>query len=82
MDTVMGIVRWVMDNMEVVFGILFAAHALALAIVNVTPTPADDRILGVIYRAVEWLAGVFTRTSKELPGEREEVVEVEMDEDL
>lgn len=47
--------------------ILVAAHGLALAIVNMTPTPKDDEALdsisrmGVkIYRGIELLAGVIT----------------------
>lgn len=47
--------------------ILVAAHGLALAIVNLTPTPKDNEALdsisrmGVkVYRAIELLAGVIT----------------------
>ena len=47
--------------------IIIAAHGLALAIVNLTPTPKDDQALdnisrmGVkVYRAIELLAGVIT----------------------
>jgi len=44
-----------------------AVHAAAVAIVNLTPTPKDDVILGKysavmvkLYRAIEVLAGVVT----------------------
>lgn len=44
-----------------------AAHALAVAIVNLTPTPKDDEALDnfsrtvvKVYRAIEILAGVIT----------------------
>jgi len=47
--------------------IVVAAHGLALAVVNLTPTPKDDEALdnisrmGVkVYRAIELLAGVIT----------------------
>ena len=47
--------------------IIVAAHGLALAVVNLTPTPKDDEALdnisrmGVkVYRAIELLAGVIT----------------------
>jgi hypothetical protein len=47
--------------------IIIAAHGLALAIVNLTPTPKDDEALdnisrmGIkVYRAIELLAGVIT----------------------
>jgi hypothetical protein len=37
---------------------------LALAVVNLTPTPKDDEIYGKIYRAIEILAGVITKLVK------------------
>jgi hypothetical protein len=51
-----------------VLGGLLAAHALASFVVNLTPTPEDDRWLGRAYRVIEWVAGV-TDTAKTLPGE-------------
>lgn len=48
-----------------------AAHGLALAIVNLTPTPKDNEALDTysrmvvrIYRAIEILAGVITPLAK------------------
>ena len=56
-----------MRHLPDVIGIVIAAHGLALAIVNMTPTPKDDEALdsisrmGVkVYRAIELLAGVIT----------------------
>lgn len=47
--------------------VVTAAHGLAVAIVNLTPTPKDDETLDTItrmavksYRAIEILAGVIT----------------------
>lgn len=46
-------------------GVLFAIHAVALAIVNLTPTPKDDEIVAKYYRILEVLAGVVTKLSKD-----------------
>lgn len=47
----------------VLAGVL-AAHALALFIVNLTPTPKDDTFVARAYKVVEWVAGI-TRRAKE-----------------
>jgi hypothetical protein len=44
--------------------VLFAIHALALAIVNLTPTPKDDAAVAKFYRVLEILAGIVTRLAK------------------
>ena len=44
--------------------VLFAIHALALAIVNLTPTPKDDAAVAKFYRVLEILAGIITRLAK------------------
>jgi hypothetical protein len=44
--------------------VLFAIHALALAIVNLTPTPKDNTMVAKYYRVLEILAGVLTRLIK------------------
>lgn len=44
--------------------VLFAIHALALAIVNLTPTPKDDAVVAKVYRVLEILAGIITRLAK------------------
>ena len=56
-----------MRHFPEVLTIVIAAHGLALAIVNLTPTPKDDEALdnisrmGIkVYRAIELLAGVIT----------------------
>jgi len=63
-------VEFVTSNVDGILAVLFAVHALAVAVVNLTPTPRDDEIVGKVYKAIEFLAGVFGRTAKELPGER------------
>jgi len=44
--------------------VLVAVHGLALAIVNITPTPKDDEMVGKVYRAIEILAGLIGPLSK------------------
>lgn len=48
----------------VLAGVL-AAHALAVFIVNLTPTPKDDRVVRKVYKVIEWVAGIVTTKSKE-----------------
>lgn len=51
-------------HIEKLLLILLAAHALAVAIVNLTPTPKDDEYVAKIYRVIEILAGLVTKLSK------------------
>jgi len=41
-----------------------AAHALALVIVNTTPTPKDDELYGKFYKFIEVIAGIVTKIAK------------------
>jgi len=51
-------------SLEDVFTILSALHVIAAVIVNATPTPKDNEILGKVYRVVEIFAGLLTRRAK------------------
>jgi len=42
-----------------ILGILAALHGLAVAVVNLTPTPKDDAIVAKAYRVIEVLAGIL-----------------------
>lgn len=44
--------------LDVVLQLLLAAHALALAIVNLTDTPKDNEAVAKAYRYIEFLAGI------------------------
>lgn len=57
---------WLRDNIDNVFVVLAAAHALAVAITNLTPTPKDDGIVATVYRWVEILAGIVSRKAKDV----------------
>lgn len=53
-----------MANGAEVFAALFAVHAAAVAVVNLTPTPKDDEAVAKYYRIIEFAAGLFTRLAK------------------
>ena len=52
------------SNWAEIVSVAAGAHMLALAVVNLTPTPKDDEIYGKIYRAIEILAGLVTKLAK------------------
>lgn len=60
--------------LSTILAILLAAHALAVVIVNLTPTPADDAVLSKVYAWVEKVAGIVTAKAKDtgLDGEKKE----------
>ena len=41
-----------------------ALHALALVIVNLTPSKTDDEIYNKVYKVIELIAGIITKTAK------------------
>lgn len=53
--------EFITEYWDVVIGALAAAHALALFIVNLTPTPTDNAIVEKIYRFIEIAAGVVNK---------------------
>lgn len=55
---------YLVNNWSEIVGIAGALHLLALAIVNLTPTPKDDEIYAKAYKVIEKLAGVVTKMAK------------------
>lgn len=55
---------YLMNNWSEIVGIAGALHLLALAIVNLTPTPKDDEVYAKAYKVIEKLAGVVTKMAK------------------
>jgi hypothetical protein len=53
-----------LDNAKNIIEILIAIHAVALLIVNMTPTPKDDAALAKYYRIIEILAGIVSKLAK------------------
>jgi hypothetical protein len=60
-----GIFTFIVTNGPEILGVLFAVHAAALAIVNLTPTPKDNNVVSKFYRILEIAAGIITRLSKD-----------------
>lgn len=52
------------DHAQQLLAILFAIHALAVLIVNLTPTPKDDAVVAKFYKIIEILAGIITKVAK------------------
>lgn len=59
------IIAFLTENVEAIFVALFAIHAAALAVVNLTPTPKDDEIVAKAYKVIEALAGIFGKKAKD-----------------
>lgn len=58
------IISYIVAHGPEILGALFAIHAAALAIVNLTPTPKDNEVVAKYYRILEILAGIVTKLSK------------------
>ena len=58
---------WLTQNMNAIVAILLALHGLAVVIVNLTPTPADDKVLGKVYKLIELIGGLWTKRAKDPP---------------
>ena len=55
---------YVVSNLPEIVAALFAIHAAAVVIVNMTPTPKDDAYVAKFYRFIEILAGIVTKLAK------------------
>lgn len=67
----MPIISYLIDHRRDLFEIALAAHATAMLIVNLTPTPKDNEATGAAgvaiqqaYRALEVLAGLVSPLAK------------------
>lgn len=70
MEHILSALDWLSTNMNTIMIVMASVHALAIAIVNLTPTPADNVWLGKVYKVIEKLAGVFTAAAKLSPKNR------------
>lgn len=57
--------EWIVANLEPILLALLGTKALATLIVNLTPTPRDDTIVGAVYRGIEIVAGIVTGKAKQ-----------------
>lgn len=69
MEFIQIAITWITLNGPNAIAALVAVHAAALAIVNLTPTPDDNLLVGKFYKLVEFMAGIFGGNAKLLPGE-------------
>jgi hypothetical protein len=65
------VISYLIDNRRELFELAIAVHAVAVLIVNLTPTPRDDEAAGAIgailpkaYKALEILAGIVLPMAK------------------
>jgi hypothetical protein len=52
----MELIDWIVDNKEVLAGIVTAVVTFASLIASLTPTPKDDTAVGKLYKLVDLLA--------------------------
>lgn len=57
-------IHYLSENWAEVAGILAAVHVLALAVVNATESKKDDELYNKVYKVIEVLAGLITKTAK------------------
>jgi len=60
--------------------ILLALHPVASALVALTPTPVDNKVLALLYRILEYLAGAIghaTTVEREYANIKKALVQVE-----
>jgi hypothetical protein len=65
------VISYLIDNRRELFELAIAVHAVAVLVVNLTPTPRDDAAAGAIgaiipkvYKALEILAGIVLPMAK------------------
>jgi hypothetical protein len=60
-----ALIEYLTDNAAPLAALLVGIHVVALAVVNLTPTPADNQALAKLYAIVEKLAGILTQAAKD-----------------
>ncbi len=58
--------EWIVANLEPILLAVLGTQALATLIVNLTPTPRDDTIVGIVYRGIEIVAGIVSGKAKQV----------------
>jgi hypothetical protein len=51
-------------HIQQLLAVLIATHAVAIAIVNLTPTPKDNDQVAKFYKIIEIFAGIITKLAK------------------
>jgi hypothetical protein len=60
-----NVIEFVTANWDGILAVIAGVHVLALAIVNLTPTPKDNEIVAKAYKVVEVVAGLFSAKVKQ-----------------
>ena len=60
----MNLIDYIITNKEGIIAAITATVTAASAIAALTPTPADDTLVGKAYRVLEWLALNFGRAKE------------------
>tara|TARA_B100000902_G_scaffold215978_1_gene205390 strand:+ start:719 stop:895 length:177 start_codon:yes stop_codon:yes gene_type:complete len=55
---------FIFNNWSEIVGVAGAAHLVALAVVNLTPTPKDNEAYARFYKVIEKFAGIITKVAK------------------
>ena len=64
--------EWIIANLEPILLAILGTQALATLIVNLTPTPRDDTVVGLVYRGIEIVAGIVTGKAKQVAPNKDE----------
>lgn len=64
-------IQFVTEHGPEIITALLGTKVLANLIVNFTETPADDKIVGKVYKFIEWLGGIWTDAAKQHPPGKE-----------
>lgn len=59
-----ALIAFVVAHWVDIVAVAAALHALALVIVNLTPSKTDDEIYNKLYKVIELVAGIITKTAK------------------
>lgn len=59
-----ALLAFIVANWVDIVAVGVALHGLALAVVNLTPTPKDNEVYGKLYRIIEVIAGIVTKMAK------------------
>jgi hypothetical protein len=60
----MNLIDYIINNKEGIIAAITATVTAASAIAALTPTPADDTLVGKLYKIVDWLALNFGRAKE------------------
>lgn len=61
----MNLIDYIIANKEEIIAAITATVTAASAIAALTPTPADDTLVGKAYRVIDWLALNFGKAKDE-----------------